>query len=174
MLYKNINTDTTHINKSRGIHIVYQGVSADTGGSGEPKTARCKVAAKKATAPVKKETKPKETQKVVAKEVEPKDEASVPKHPQAPISQFLVKAAPGAGMVTDFLDKSYGASHLSPAKIRPTQSTPSRSAASTPIKSPFQKKAKLFGSPDAAAVQAALPLFCCVCVVASGKDYTCV
>ncbi|CAE7685483.1 unnamed protein product, partial [Symbiodinium sp. CCMP2592] len=126
-------------------------ISADTGGSGEPKAApRVKAAAKKATAPVKKETKPKETQKKAAKEVEPKDDASIPKQPQMPISQFMTKPA-AAAMVSDFLDKSYGSSHLSPAKIRPTQSTPIKSTASTPIKSPFHKKVKLFGSPGVAA-----------------------
>ena len=155
--------------------LISRGVSADTGGSGEPQTTvRAKAVARKAAAPVKREVKPKETPKYVAKEVEPKDEASMPKQPQVPISQFMRK--PGSGMVTDFLDKAYGASHLSPAKVRPTQSTPIRSAASTPIKSPFQKKAKLFGSPHAAtgSAQAGLPSLFCVCVEASGKYYTCV
>ena len=143
------------------IYCISRGVSADTGGSGEPR-ARAKAVAKKATAPVKRETKPKESresQKNVAKEVEPKNEASIPKQPQVAISQFMMKKT-GPGMVADFLDRSYGASHLSPAKVRPTQSTLVRSAASTPIKSPFQKKAKLFGSPDQAtgSVQAGLPI----------------
>ena len=113
---------------------------------------------------MKKETKPKEPQKKAAKEVLPKDEPSIPKQPQPPISQFMKKV--GTDAVADFLDKSYASSHLSPAKVRPTQSTPIRSAASTPIKSPFQKKARLFGSPDHAtgSVEAGLPSLLCVCV----------